>query len=116
MKKRSIKEVITDEENLESLTCAAAQDEHFIQQPLTISCGHSLCRSCLVNIDGEKKLDVKCNICKETNIIENLRQVKESIAAKKLFSIYIDDLFPIIQERFDSSLKDLKGLFYLFSC
>ena len=73
MKKISITETMTDEENLESLTCAAAFDEHFIQQPLTISCGHSLCRSCLSsNINGENKLDIKCNICKETNIIENL--------------------------------------------
>ena len=113
--KRSITDTISDEENLESLTCAAAMDEHFIQQPLTISCGHSLCRNCLpTSCNMEKHLDIKCKICNEINIIENLRLVKESIPAKKLFSVYVDNLFPIIHERFDSSLKELKGFINKF--
>ena len=107
--KRTIDCITTHEENLESLTCAAAMDEHFIQKPISISCGHSICRNCLP-FSEEKNLDMKCNICNEMNIIDNLRLVKESIPAKKLLTVYIDKLFPIVHERFDSSFKDLKGL------
>jgi hypothetical protein len=114
--KRTIDSIITDEENLESITCASVMDEHFIQQPIGISCGHSICRNC-VPVNDEKHLDIKCSICNETNIIDNLRLIKESIPAKKLFSLYLNNLFPIVRNKFDCSLKDLKGkLFLLKDC
>ena len=86
--------------------CALATDQHFLEKPITLSCGHSICQQCA---PIKASAHVKCGICSEINHTE-LHKIKESFVIKKLLSSNLNDLFGILEERFYSSLDLLKGI------
>ena len=52
------------EEALEIIECAVTNDKHFINEPLSLSCGHSVCKNCLDDVKYNK---IKCIKCGEMN-------------------------------------------------
>jgi hypothetical protein len=86
--------------------CAIASDQHFLEKPLTLSCGHSICQQCIPNRSSPI---VKCGICNEINHTD-LTKVKESFVIKKLITVNLCELFGVLEERFYSSLESLKGI------
>jgi hypothetical protein len=96
------------ESNYDYLRCAIADDEHILEKPITLSCGHSVCRDC---IRGPFPL---CDICKIRNTLD-FNNVNESVEIKNLLSMKFSELFQLISDRFNNSLKSLKGLFLKIS-
>ena len=89
--------------------CAIANDKHFLEKPVTLSCGHSICKECFNVTDLSSHLSViKCGICDEINQTD-LSKVKESFVIKKLFSTNLAELFSVLEERFYTSIESLKG-------
>jgi hypothetical protein len=44
--------------------CALAEDQHFIETPISLSCGHSICKGCIPAVDQS----LVCKICNKQNI------------------------------------------------
>jgi hypothetical protein len=83
--------------------CALAEDHHFLQKSITLSCGHSICQKC-IPIEG----DLVCKQCNEQNVFD-LTSAKENYVIKTLFELHYPDLFESMRVRFYDSLKSLKG-------
>lgn len=94
------------EETLQALQCAMSSDSHFVKQPLSLSCGHSVCKKC---VPATEKKQLKCKLCGEINQIE-LDKLSESRAIKQLLKAHFDQLFDIIVARFETSLTNLRGM------
>jgi hypothetical protein len=84
--------------------CAVAEDQHFIETPISLSCGHSICKDCA-------PLDPKliCKICNKQNLLLDLSVTEENLLIKKLISLKLDEFFQIINIRFRDSRESLKG-------
>lgn len=91
---------------LEIVECALSRDNHIASSPMTLSCGHVICKNCIPT-DGSRFL--KCNLCNEINDF-SLNSSKESFASRKIFFSYINELFDLVKERFKDSICKLKGI------
>jgi hypothetical protein len=98
-------------ENIEkALCCAVANDEHFLERPITLSCGHSVCKSCVpISIT-----DIVCKVCNEKNEFD-LKKAKESFGMKTLLACNFEAIYKIVHKRFIGSIEHLKGNFYILS-
>jgi hypothetical protein len=68
-----------------------ADDKHILEKPITLSCGHSLCRECIPS-----DLILTCRIC-EIEIIFDLTKANESdMIFKKLLSMKFSQVFQLI--------------------
>ena len=88
--------------------CAIANDKHFLEKPITLSCGHSICKECFTLPNQSQSSFIKCGICDEINQTD-LSKVKESFVIKKLFTSNLAELFSVLEERFYTSIESLKG-------
>jgi hypothetical protein len=90
-----------------SLECAFSLDKHISMHPITLSCGHNVCKQC-VPLNGNHK--IPCYHCQKINQID-LRLCDESSSAKCLFDLVLNKLFPLIEEKFKSAISQLRGIF-----
>ncbi len=90
---------------LNVLQCALSSDKHIVTHPVTIPCGHTVCRSCL--LVSNSKL-INCLECGK--IIEiDLNNSSESNMLKITLKAYIEDLFKVVSDKMNNSLRVLKG-------
>lgn len=100
------------EDNLISiLSCAVSSDNHFIEKPIPLSCGHAICKKCIPINDENNIEQILCGICNKLNK-SDLNVVEESLIIKNLVSLNLDKLFGMVKKRFEESLYELKGLLY----
>lgn len=92
-------------ETLDSIQCALSKNRHFVEHPITMSCGHTICKKCIPNDNNQQQL--KCLICNELNE-HNLNTSKESTAVKTLMRVFLNDLFYLIEDKFNTSIRQLK--------
>ena len=52
------------DEFLQVVECALGTDKHLLQNALTLSCGHFVCKNC---IPANNKYQFKCRKCNTTN-------------------------------------------------
>ena len=81
------------------------EDEHFIERPITLPCGHCSCFECIKRFKENTSLkEVKCDICGKLNSLEN--DYSDSILAQSLkesnLQPLIDDLLNQCKETFNS--------------
>lgn len=91
--------------SLSLLQCALSIDKHIVIQPLALSCGHNICKSCLP-LNGNFKF--KCLICEKQNKTD-LYMCKESQTTKYLLKENIGYLLNNIHERMRSTLSQIKS-------
>ena len=88
-----------------ALGCAIANDAHFLEKPITLSCGHSVCKNCIPIIDTA----LVCHVFNEKNEFD-LKKAKESFGMKTLLACNFEDIYKILHQRFSGSIERLKSI------
>ena len=89
-------------ELLKQLICGIAKDDHFVQEPIDLKCGHSVCRSCLPT---EENLSIECRCGVITD--RNLRNEEESVTKKDFLKQQLKNLFEEIEKKTIHQLNNL---------
>ena len=81
-------------------TCASSKN-HIVKEPITLTCLHGVCKSCL-----PKKSDtIECKICgTEQKIIDN-----KNIFMKKFIERNLPELFDKLEKLMNEEIRKLKG-------
>ena len=90
-------------ETIKELECALSDDEHFLLKPISLKCGHSICRSC---IPDEHIVGIKCKIC-------NLNQLQISNETQHAIQFTlgnIGNIFQILERETSDRLNEFKGI------
>ncbi len=85
--------------------CSLSIDKHIVKNPKSIQCGHSACKSCIYK--STNKI-VKCIKCGQYSEI-NLDCLGDAFQVKCTLKAYIDDMFKILRDQMNVSLKLLKS-------
>lgn len=93
-----------DENMLSDFYCAFSNDEHFLIQPIKLSCNHHICKSCIPSGTFRKK----CRVCNKINKID-LRLRDECKIAKQYIGYNLEHLFDETQTRFLNLFEKFKG-------
>lgn len=86
--------------------CGLSNDGHYLKDAILLSsCGHGVCRSCLIK---EHFKEVKCKLCgKITN--RNMSNDEISIIYQKYFKQNLNSLLVDIEQKMSQCLTRLKG-------
>jgi hypothetical protein len=94
------------EDILEQLSCASANETHFIIDPIPLTrCGHSICKKCIPKNDIK---EIVCCIC-GLKSIQDFHQFQVSGGTQKLLEICLEDIFKILEIETSLKLNEVKG-------
>ena len=90
---------------LEVLNCglSSGNDAHVCENPIPLTCGHSICQNCLLPNVNLK--EIKCNTCGKINE-RDLNQKQDPIMFKILLNQSMDKLFETIMEKLKSTFQN----------
>ncbi len=96
---------------LNALECALTKNQfkHFIVNPITMPCGHSACKSCILRLNQQP---IKCLQCGNLNDID-VKNFGESYIVKCVVNAYIHDLFGVIFTEMKNTFEHLKSKFII---
>jgi hypothetical protein len=89
---------------LEMIKCAVSDDEHIYKEPVSLSCGHYICRSCIPASDDK----ISCRICGDENI-NNLRSSKVSAIAQFSIQSNLEKLISLTKQELRNFFQQLQG-------
>ena len=95
-------------ELLRELYCGLSND-HVVKEPISLSCGHSICKQCVPD-----QFKIKCKICATETDKSKLEINKESAFAKRMKLSDLSELFEELEKRPTNAIKFLKSLINLF--
>ena len=93
-------------EILNALECALTKSHsfrHYIVEPITLTCGHSACKRCILKTTQP----TKCLQCGNINEID-VSRTGESFIVKCVVNSYIRDLFSISLTEIKKTFESLK--------
>jgi hypothetical protein len=89
----------------ESLECALSTHlKHISINPISLSCGHSICKKCKPK---DTNASITCVHCKKMQVVPNNQD--KSLSAKSLFNVFIDKMFEYVEDKFKCSLGTFSG-------
>ncbi len=92
-------------DNLAILLCGLSSDNHFIEAPVSLYCGHSVCIKCLPE---DRYQAIKCLICGYLTE-EDFKHQKESKVSKFAIQMCLENLFTIIEQKTSNQLSKIKS-------
>ena len=95
---------MASKEKIEELKCALSDDKHFLIKPISLTCGHSICQSCIP--DGHIG-EINCKIC---NLLSDFIQLKVSNETQQAIQSNIGDILQILEREISDRLNELKGI------
>ena len=95
--------------NLELIECACGGKEikHYLKCPITLQCGHAMCRECLDALLDQNQT-VKCGNCNTENEIKT-NKINESHTLSKLIDFFLHDLIKSSESKFKNILNEANG-------
>jgi hypothetical protein len=94
-----------EDEKLNEFYCIFSEQKHFLIDPVTISCGHSICKKCLPR---ENTTSIRCKICKRL-VSYDANRIKVSRGFKEVLKCFKNEIFTVIEKEMCSKLNDLKS-------
>jgi hypothetical protein len=88
---------------IENLKCALLNYDHIVQEPLSLNCGHCICKTCSV-----KENKFYCKICNKITDRE-MKDENESIVFNTIIYQYLPELFVELEKKASNRLKGFKG-------
>ena len=85
------------------LKCGLTND-HVVKEPISLSCGHSICKKCVPN-----QAKIKCNICSEETDKSELRVDMESVQIKNIIKSSLSGLFDDLEKRATDGINSFKS-------
>ncbi len=95
------------DEILKDCFCSLESNNHFLIEPLQLTCGHSACKKCIGN--KEELRCIKCRIA-----IKNKGKFVKSKASEDLIEMHVGDLLLKLEERFKMGFESFKSKIKLF--
>ena len=90
-------------ELLKQLFCSLTND-HVVKVPITLSCGHSICKSCVPD-----QIKFKCKICSVETDKSKLEINTESALVKILIKSSLTGLFEELEKRATNEINSFKS-------
>ena len=87
---------------LKDCYCSLESSNHFLIEPLQLTCGHSACKKCIGN--KEELRCIKCRIA-----IKNKGKFVKSKASEDLIKMHVGDLLLKLEERFKMGFESFKS-------
>ena len=91
---------------LNILQCAFSNDKHIVCEPISMPCGHSICRNCINNNLAQP---FHCRFCGKSINTSSLVGFDESPAIDYIIEENIQKLYTLLEETFRKELNDFKG-------
>ena len=85
------------------LYCGLAND-HVVKEPISLSCGHSVCKQCVPD-----QLKIKCKICSEKTDKCKLEISTESSPIKRMKLSDLSGLFEELEKRATNEINSFKS-------
>ena len=89
---------------LEIFRCALGEDEHIYKEPITLSCGHCICKSCIPEIKDK----LTCKICGDENKT-NLNDLKVSACMQFFIQSNVEKLICLTKQELKNLSHQLEG-------
>lgn len=89
----------------EEFECALSLDKHIVKEPISLQCGHCICKSC-IPLESNAKNNT-CKVCGKVND-RDLTLDSESIAIKKAIKRNLYGLLSVIVKQLEKSIENLK--------
>ena len=106
--KRSFSDSLLEHED--AIMCAICSN--LLDKPISLSCGHSTCKSCIPISNNKINSQVKCKICNCLNTYD-LEKANISISAQLVVSLKLNESFLEVQKNFAPTLNKYKSLSFL---
>ena len=90
-------------ELLRELYCGITND-HVVKEPISLSCGHSICKQCV-----HDQVKIKCKICSEETDKSNLKISTESALVKRMIKSSLSGLFEELEKRTTNEINLFKS-------
>ena len=87
----------------QSLICSLSNDQHIVEEPISLDCGHYICKKC---ISSEKK--ITCKACNQVTD-RDLKNAKESIPSKVIIHHLLSQLFVELEKKTSEGVQNFKG-------
>jgi hypothetical protein len=91
--------------DLSQLKCSL--DDHFIQEPIGLECGHCVCTKC---IPVQACQEIKCLICEKTTNIKNDNEIKN---IKMMIEKCLPSMFTEIEKDTNEAISKFKSIGFL---
>jgi hypothetical protein len=99
-----------DEEKLQEFECASSSDNetHYLIDPILLSCGHSVCKSCFSN---EMINSIKCKKC-GIKTEQNFSKIQGSKALQQSLKLFLENIFEKIEKKTILKLNEFKSTIF----
>ena len=101
----------TSTETFLNLLCGLGYEErHFLERPLPLTCGHSACQLCFLNLKNNTGLhEAHCRLCNKLNSLD-IDCTQESVFAQGLIDLNITNIGKSLKRNFEDNFIKLKSI------
>jgi hypothetical protein len=93
-------------EVLNEMKCCFFNDGHIAIEPISVSCGATGCKQCLLSSNIE---EIDCYSCKGKHRTKGLKNIPVFKSFENLVKYYVSDLFVYVKVNLDKTTSSLEG-------
>lgn len=97
---------MTSNGSFEEFECVLSNDNHFVEEPITLPCGHYTCIKCIH--DKPNTTPFKCRNCKLEFQTDKITQNQSKTLIESI-SCKVENLIIVIQNKLTQSVENFKS-------